>query len=93
MDACVMCRRNVQQAENWIKCHLWGGFAIFHWRCFGEYLNRERTTGRERGMGGAATARERKCLKNPHFLRTKRSKCHVFESSNGDWKSGRRSRV
>jgi hypothetical protein len=41
MDACVMCRRNVQQAENWIKCHLWGGFAIFHWRCFGEYLRTE----------------------------------------------------
>jgi hypothetical protein len=41
MDACVMCRRKVQQAENWIKCHLWGGFAIFHWRCFGEYLRTE----------------------------------------------------
>ena len=22
MDPCVMCKRNVQQAENWIKCHL-----------------------------------------------------------------------
>ena len=21
--------------------HLWGGFAIFHWRCFGEYLRAE----------------------------------------------------
>ena len=21
--------------------HLWGGFAIFHWRCFGEYLRTE----------------------------------------------------
>ena len=41
MDACVMCKRNVQQAENWIKCHLWGEFAIFHWRCFGEYLRTE----------------------------------------------------
>jgi len=41
MDACVMCKRNVQQAENWIKCHLCGGFAIFHWRCFGEYLRTE----------------------------------------------------
>jgi hypothetical protein len=38
MDSCVMCKRKVQLAENWIKCHLWGGFAIFHWRCFGEYL-------------------------------------------------------
>jgi hypothetical protein len=38
MDTCVMCRRKVEHAENWIKCHLWGGFAIFHWRCFGDYL-------------------------------------------------------
>jgi hypothetical protein len=21
--------------------HLWGGFAIFHWKCFGEYLRAE----------------------------------------------------
>jgi hypothetical protein len=41
MDACVMCRRKVQPSENWLKCHLWGGFAIFHWRCFGEYLRAE----------------------------------------------------
>ncbi len=41
MDACVMCRRKVQPPENWIRCHLWGGFAIFHWRCFGEYLRAE----------------------------------------------------
>lgn len=41
MDTCVMCRRKVERAENWIKCHLWGGFAIFHWRCFGEYLRAE----------------------------------------------------
>jgi hypothetical protein len=25
----------------WIRCHLWGGFAIFHRRCFGEYLRAE----------------------------------------------------
>src|SRR5208337_4935832 len=41
MDECVMCTRTVDVAENWIKCHLWGGFAIFHWRCFGEYLRAE----------------------------------------------------
>ena len=41
MGTCVMCKRSVQQAENWIRCHLWGGFAIFHWRCFGEYLRAE----------------------------------------------------
>ena len=42
MDACVMCKRNVQQAENWIECPLWGGFPIFPWRCFGgEYLRTE----------------------------------------------------
>src|SRR5579863_6222345 len=26
MGTCVTCKRNVQQAENWIRCHLWGGF-------------------------------------------------------------------
>ena len=41
MDACAMCKRNVLQAENWIKCHFCGGLAIFHWRCFGEYLRAE----------------------------------------------------
>jgi hypothetical protein len=41
MGTCVMCKRSVQQAENWIRCHLWGGFAIFHWRCFGVYLRAE----------------------------------------------------
>ncbi|HVB81354.1 MAG TPA: hypothetical protein VNE82_15575 [Candidatus Binataceae bacterium] len=41
MDTCVMCKRKVQPAENWLKAHLWGGFAIFHWRCFGEYLRTE----------------------------------------------------
>ena len=29
-----MCRRKVQPAENWLKAHLWSGFAVFHWRCF-----------------------------------------------------------
>jgi len=38
MDLCVMCRSKVQPTENWIRCHLWGGFAVFHWRCFGDYL-------------------------------------------------------
>jgi hypothetical protein len=28
----------VEPTENWIKAHLWGGFAIFHWSCFGEFL-------------------------------------------------------
>ena len=37
-DACTMCRPKVQPTENWIRAHLWGGFASFHWRCFGEYL-------------------------------------------------------
>ena len=30
MATCVMCRHKVQPAENWIKAHLWGAFAIFH---------------------------------------------------------------
>ena len=38
MNACVMCGRKVQPGENWVRCHLWGGFASFHWGCFGEYL-------------------------------------------------------
>jgi len=41
MNTCVMCRREVQPAENWIEAHLCGGSGIFHWRCFGEYLRAE----------------------------------------------------
>jgi len=38
MDACIICGGKVQPTENWLRCHLWGGFATFHWTCFGEYL-------------------------------------------------------
>ena len=38
MNACIICGRKVQPTENWIRAHLWGGFASFHWECFGEYL-------------------------------------------------------
>jgi hypothetical protein len=38
MDACIICGRRVQATGNWLRCHLWGGFASFHWHCFGEYL-------------------------------------------------------
>jgi hypothetical protein len=38
VEACIICGRKVQPTENWMRCHLWGGFATFHWRCFGEYL-------------------------------------------------------
>ena len=37
-DACIIRGRKVQPTENWLRCHLSGGFASFHWRCFGEYL-------------------------------------------------------
>jgi len=37
-DACIMCGRKVQPTENRMRCHLWGGFARLHWKCFGEYL-------------------------------------------------------
>jgi len=37
-NACIICGRKVQPTENWMRSHLWGGFASFHWRCFGEYL-------------------------------------------------------
>ena len=38
MEVCVMCKRKVEPTENWIKAHLWGGFGIFHWICFSEFL-------------------------------------------------------
>jgi hypothetical protein len=38
MDICIVCGRKLQPTENWIRCHLWGGFASFHWQCFAEYL-------------------------------------------------------
>ncbi len=31
-------KRKLESTENWIKRHLWGGFAIFHWSCFGAFL-------------------------------------------------------
>jgi hypothetical protein len=37
-DACIVCGGKVLPTENWLRCHLWGGFASFHWACFGEYL-------------------------------------------------------
>jgi hypothetical protein len=62
MDACVMCNRSVRRAEDWIKCHLWGGLAIFHWRCFGEYLRTEREPTRSRSQSEqpAATANRKR---------------------------------
>jgi len=38
MNAWIICGRKVQPTENWISCHLWGGFASFRWLCFGDYL-------------------------------------------------------
>jgi hypothetical protein len=38
VNACIICGRTVQPTENWVRCHVWGGFASFHWHCFGEYL-------------------------------------------------------
>ena len=38
INVCIVCRRKVQPTENCLRCHLWGGFASFHWPCFGEYL-------------------------------------------------------
>jgi|GEM_PF-6618885 len=38
METCVMCKQKGEPAENWIRCHLSGGFAIFHWRCFSNLL-------------------------------------------------------
>src|ERR1700722_14541222 len=54
--------------------------------------NRERATGRERGLGSQSQRLAAKG-KTPTFESGERSKCHVFESSNGNRKSGRRSCV
>jgi hypothetical protein len=40
VQTCVICRREVDPAENWVKCHVWAAFGIFHWDCFGEFLHR-----------------------------------------------------
>jgi len=40
-EQCVVCQRNVQRTENYIRCHLWGAFASFHWKCFGNYRRNE----------------------------------------------------
>jgi hypothetical protein len=29
MNAYIICQRKVQPSENWVRCHLWGGFAVF----------------------------------------------------------------
>jgi hypothetical protein len=50
-DQCVVCQRKVQRAENYVKCHLWGAFATFHWRCFGNYLRAESEPQVERTHG------------------------------------------
>ncbi len=41
MEGCVVCGRRVDPVENWIKCHLWAAFGVFHWRCFSEYLREQ----------------------------------------------------
>jgi hypothetical protein len=52
MDACVMCKRNVQQAENWIECPPLWRVRDFPLALFSRVsANRERATGRERGLG------------------------------------------
>jgi hypothetical protein len=56
-----MCRRKVQPAENWLKCHLWGGFATFHWRCFGEYLRAES----EQQVESGRLESEQQCFGSP----------------------------
>jgi hypothetical protein len=40
-DQCVVCQRKVQRSENYVRCHLWGAFASFHWNCFSKYLRSE----------------------------------------------------
>jgi hypothetical protein len=35
---CVVCAREVADSSNWLKIHLWAGFAVFHWSCFAEFF-------------------------------------------------------
>ncbi len=35
---CIVCQRKVERTQNYVKCHLWGAFANFHWSCFANYL-------------------------------------------------------
>jgi hypothetical protein len=35
---CVVCEREVADSSNWLKIHLWAGFAVFHWSCFAEFF-------------------------------------------------------
>ncbi len=51
MDQCVVCKRKVECTENWIKAHLWGGFAIFPLELLRRVSTlRKRGTGRKRGV-------------------------------------------
>ncbi len=35
---CVVCRSEVADSSNWLKIHLWAGFAVFHWSRFAEFF-------------------------------------------------------
>jgi hypothetical protein len=35
---CVVCDVEVADSSNWLKIHLWAGFAVFHWSCFAEFF-------------------------------------------------------
>jgi len=37
---CVVCGCEVADSSNWLKIHLWAGFAVFHWSCFVEFFKR-----------------------------------------------------
>jgi hypothetical protein len=57
MDECGMCGREVEPAQNWIKCYLYGGWAVFHWHCLGQYLGAD---GEERVYNAVWKAQSRK---------------------------------
>jgi hypothetical protein len=64
MEVCVMCKRKVEPTENWIKAHLWGGFGIFHWICFGSSCA-QGARNRSRARSGKRTV-WRKRIKPPN---------------------------
>jgi hypothetical protein len=64
-DQCVVCQRRVQRTENYLRCHLWGAFATFHWRCFASYLWRESEPTRKHLMASEQPAIELAAQQKP----------------------------
>jgi hypothetical protein len=42
---CVRCGRKVKLEENWLRAHLRGSTAVFHWSCFIALMKSQGETG------------------------------------------------